>query len=152
MRIVSPDSPFLEGADLAAGDVIALPDTTEWDGAPVLQGSEGAIHVDFGDSIPWRYEVIGYNLVRPAADGPPPGGLATSLWIALRRTAESGTVIHGGCMGWCGERAIGDSAPERERNRRIVLNMLRLLRDDTWPFTDRAVPLQGQSVAPAAST
>jgi SAM-dependent methyltransferase len=151
MRIVAPDSPLLIGSDLNAGDVVDLPDTTEWDGAPVRYTPDGTIQVDFGHSPPWRHEVVGYNLVKPAVDELPAGKPATSLWIVLRRTEQSGTVIHGGCMAWCGERAIGDTALERERNRRIVLNMLRLLRDDIWPFTDRAGMRPIQSVT-AAST
>jgi hypothetical protein len=137
MRIVRPDSPLLQGSGLDDGDVLWLPDTTEWDGAPVEPGP-GVPRVDFGDSPPWRHEVIGYNLVRPAVDELPPGEPATSLWIALRRTPESGTVVHGGSMGWCGVRATGGHGPDSERARAIVLRMLALLRDDAWPFSSPA--------------
>jgi len=35
MRIVSPDSPLVEGCGLAEGDLLRLPDASVWDGAPV---------------------------------------------------------------------------------------------------------------------
>lgn len=151
MRIVCPDSPLLEGSGLATDDVVWLPDTTEWDGAPVHRYAGGVPQVDFGASPPWCHEVIGYNLVKPAVDELPQGKPATSLWLVLRRTPESGTVIHGGSMAWCGERAVGDTGPDCERNRRIVLRMLQILRDNAWPFSDSQIGPLPQASDAAAS-
>jgi hypothetical protein len=135
LRIVCPDSPLLEGAGLAAGDTLRLPDASVWDGAPVERGPDGLPRVDFGDSPPWRHEILGYNLVRPIGDELPPGEPATSLWIALRRTPESGTVVHGGTLGWCGMRGAGGQGPDSERIQAIVLRMLSVLLGDEWPFS-----------------
>ena len=152
MRIVRAESPLLRGSDLAEGDLIPLPDTTEWDGAPVWHGADGSIEVDFGTLEPWRYEVIAYNLVRPAVSKPPPGQPATSLWIVLRRTPRAGTVIHAGCMAWCGNRAVGSAAPKCERNRHIILNMLRALHEDAWLFSGGQLDLPHNQSDTAAST
>lgn len=135
-RIVCPDSPLLDGSGLAAGDVLSLPDASVWDGAPAVLDADGTPRaVDFGDSPPWRHEVIGYNPVKPAAGDSPDGEPAAGLWLALRHAPESGTVVHCGTLGWCGERAVGGRGPDSERTRRIVLRMLEILRDDAWPFS-----------------
>lgn len=138
MRVVCPDSPLLAGSGLAAGDVLRLPDSSVWDGAPVEYDADGVPRVDFADSPPWRHEILGYNLVEPIVNELPPGHPATSLWIALRRTPQSGTVVHSGTMGWCGIRAIGGEGPDSERIRAIVLQMIDVLLEDAWPFSSAA--------------
>lgn len=135
MRVVCPDSPLLAGSGLAAGDVVRLPDASMWDGAPVENGPDGVPRVDFGDSPPWRHEVIGHNLVRPIDRKAPEGQVATSLWIALRRTPTSGTVVHCGTFGWAGARGVGGHGPDSDRIQAIVLHMLSVLLDDNWPFS-----------------
>ena len=134
MRIVCPESPLLEGLDLAENDVIRLPDATVWDGAPVVSDN-GKLIVDFGESVPWRHEVVGYNLVR--SGGQRSQDIATSLWIAMRSSPESGTVVHCGTMGWCGAHAIGGCGPDSEHIRTVVMKMIDILRQDVWPFSSR---------------
>lgn len=136
MRIVCSDSPLLRGSGLATGDIVRLPDASVWDGAPVELGRDGVTRVDFGDSPPWRHEVIGYNLVTPAASrGKPTDQPAASLWIALRHMPESGTVVHCGTMGWCGANAAGGNGPDSGRIQAIILRMIDVLLDDAWPFS-----------------
>jgi hypothetical protein len=147
MRVVSPDSPLLSGSNLDVGDVISLPDALAWDGAPVEHRPDGSLHVDFGDSPPWRHEVVGYNLVKPAVEEMRPGP-ATSLWIVLRRTPTSGTVVHCGTMGWCGPRIMGRRDPNSDRVRAIILGMLDVLYEDRWPFS-AAVRGVGEMELPA---
>jgi hypothetical protein len=134
MRIASPASPLLAGTGLASGDVVALPDAMNWDGAPVERGTGGVPQVDFGDSPPWRHEVVGYNLAK-MTEADPPEEPATSLWIVLRRTPDAGTVIHGGTMGWCGPMAIQSNGPHSDLIRSLILRMLSVLVDDIWPFS-----------------
>lgn len=136
MRIICSGSPFLVGTGLANGDIVSLPDASVWDGAPVDYAADGTPRVDFGDSVPWRHEVIGYNLVRPIVSDAPSGPSATSLWIVLRHTPESGTVVHCGTLGWCGPCAIGLRNWNSDHIRSIILRMLTLLSEDAWPFTD----------------
>jgi Methyltransferase domain len=135
MRIICPNSPLLTGTTLDTDDVVQLPDASVWDGAPVDRGSNGALQVDFADSQPWRYEVIGYNLVRPAVNELSAERPATSLWIVLRRTPESGAVIHCGTLGWCGPCAVGLRNPNSDLIRAIILQMLNILLADQWPFS-----------------
>jgi hypothetical protein len=135
MRIVCPNSPLLTDTTLDIDDVVQLPDASVWDGAPLDHGSKGALQVDFGDLQPWRHEVIGYNLVRPAANESSAEQPATSLWIVLRRTPESGAVIHCGTLGWCGPCAVGLRNPNSDLIRAIILRMLNVLLADHWPFS-----------------
>lgn len=135
MRIVSPESPLLADTDLLTGDIVQLPDASVWDGAPVTQDSDGTPKVDFADSPPWRHEVVGYNLVEPIVDELPRGQLATSLWLVLRQTPETGTVIHCGTMGWCGPCAVGQRNRNSDRVRAIILRMLSVLLENEWPFS-----------------
>jgi hypothetical protein len=135
MRISSPASPLLKGSGLAQGDVVPLPSAINWDGAPVKGMLDGVPQVDFGESQPWRHEVIGYNMVKMTSPGLPPEAPATSLWMVLRRTPTAGTVIHGGTMGWCGRWAVGPRSPHSDRIRSLILQMVDVLRDDIWPFS-----------------
>ena len=135
MRIVRPDSPLLVDTGLDKDDVIKLLDASVWDGAPIRKQADGRIEVDFGDSPVWRHEVIGYNLVRPIDENRINAGPAASLWLALRRTPESGTVVHCGTLGWCGPCAVGLRNPNSDRIRAILSQMIALLRDDAWPFS-----------------
>ncbi|HEX6665092.1 MAG TPA: N,N-dimethylformamidase beta subunit family domain-containing protein [Solirubrobacterales bacterium] len=136
MRIVCPESPLLADTGLKGGDVVGLPDASVWDGAPVEHQADGLIKVDFGDSPPWRHEIIGYNLVRPLEDDKAPSDSATSLWLVLLRTPESGTIIHCGSLGWCGPCAVGLRNQNSTRIRAIILQMLTVLYDDSWSFSD----------------
>ncbi|HET8863120.1 MAG TPA: N,N-dimethylformamidase beta subunit family domain-containing protein [Solirubrobacterales bacterium] len=133
LRIVSPDSPLVEGCGLAEGDVLRLPDASVWDGAPVRSDGGGIPEVDFGDEQPLHHEVIGYNRGRPPIREF--GESATSLWIALRHRQESGTVVHCGTLGWCGPQAAGGNGPDSERIQAIILRMLSVLLEDDWPFS-----------------
>ena len=134
LRIASPGSPFLEGSGLAEGDLLQLPDASVWDGAPVKHGDlEEHPELDFGDDQPLHHEVIGYNRGRPALRQF--GESATSLWLALRRTQGSGTVVHCGTLGWCGWHGAGGAGPDSERIRTIVLRMISILLEDSWPFS-----------------
>ncbi len=135
MRILCPESPLLDGVSLQAGDVVHLPDASVWDGAPVKQSGNGVIEVDFGDTPPWRHEVIGYNLVRPLEESKISANYATSLWLVLRHAPESGTVVHCGTLGWCGPCAVGMSNQNSTKIRTIILQMVHILLDSTWPFT-----------------
>jgi hypothetical protein len=135
MRIVCPGSPLLAGSDLAFGDAVALPDAVNWDGAPAALGPDGVPRIDFGESPPWRHEVVGYNPVKSTVLGAPPDVPAISLWTVLRRTPQAGTVIHGGTMGWCGSRAIDSQSEHSGRIRSLIVRMLEVLLEDAWPFS-----------------
>lgn len=133
LRIVSPDSPLVEGCGLAEGDVVRLPDALAWDGAPVRCDGGGVPEVDFGDEQPLHHEVIGYNRGRPPLREF--GESATSLWVSLRHRRDSGTVVHGGTFGWCGPHGAGGNGPDSERIQAIILRMLAVLLEDDWPFS-----------------
>lgn len=135
MRIVCPDSPLLADTGLLKDEVVKLPDASVWDGAPVTKLVGDHIAVDFGDSPVWRHEVVGYNLVRPIQADSDDAQPAASLWLALRRTADSGTVIHCGTLGWCGPCAVGLRNPNSDRIRAILSGMIRVLHENTWPFS-----------------
>lgn len=143
LRITCPDSPLLQGSGLAEGDVVPLPDASVWDGAPVESGPDGSPRIDFGDSPPWRHEVVGYNLVKPLGAGSPPDGPATSMWVVLRRTPDAGTVIHCGTMAWCGPSSVGANGPHRDLIRPIILQMLSVLHNDAWPFSSSPEEAKG---------
>lgn len=139
MRIVCPGSPLLAGSGLEFGDVVALPDAKNWDGAPAELGPDGMPKVDFGAHPPWRAEVVGYNLVKPTMPGLPPDEPTFGLWTVLRRTAHSGAVVHAGTMGWCGGRVMGFQSEQSRRIRALIVQMLALLLDDAWPFSTPSV-------------
>jgi Methyltransferase domain len=132
MRIVCPDSPLLAETGLAKGDLVPLPDAVNWDGAPIESWLDGLPRVDFGDSPPWRHEVVGYARAKSTEDR---SRSATGLWMVLRRKPDAGTVIHGGTMGWCGPWATRPESPYSDLTRSLILRMLGVLVDDDWPFS-----------------
>lgn len=135
MRIVCPDSPLLINTGLMKDDVVKLPDASVWDGAPVACRPDGHIEVNFGDSSVWRHEVVGYNDVKPSNGDRADTRSASSLWLVMRRSPKSGTVIHCGTLGWCGPCAVGLRNLNSDRIRAIISAMLRILYDDAWPFS-----------------
>lgn len=137
LRIVAPESPLLAGADLSKGDIVPLPDAQLWDGAPVKGWVDGAPQIDFGDSPPWRHEVVGYTPAKPGK-GEPVDKPAIGLWMVLRHREDSGTVIHGGTMGWCGLHAMHPGGPYSELTQSLILRMLNVLVNDDWPFAEGA--------------
>jgi len=132
MRVVADAaSPILRAAELRPGAVVAL-DASAWDGVPVRRFDRGRPEVDLGEEAPWRHEVLGFNRVLPAVPAESAGAPATSCWMVLRRTPDSGTVVHGGTLAWSQQQAVpgedGDAA------RGATLAMMRLLLADEWPF------------------
>jgi len=150
IRIVCPDSPLLAGSGLAGGDFLPLPNAINWDGAPVSGWRDDVPQIDFGDSPPWRHEVIGYAFAKATGVEADPGRPAMGLWMVLRRAPGAGTVIHGGTMGWCGPMAMHSRGPHSDLTRALVLRMLNVLIDDAWPFSSPPEEEEDVSGSPTA--
>jgi hypothetical protein len=100
-KIVSPNSPLLQGTGLKKGDIIKLP-TIEYDGA-VLKGMDRSgypildeTHYNF-----FKMEIIGFDR------GSSSSGETIATFLAFQRTPTSGKVVHTATTNWCSYEGIG---------------------------------------------
>lgn len=93
-KIVSPESPLLEGTDLKFGDVISLP-TSEFDGAPLLGFDKDSVPILDLDKLPFQnINLIGFDI--GFREGPTVG-----TFIVFQKRKDSGIVINAGSTNWC---------------------------------------------------
>jgi hypothetical protein len=122
-KILLPDSPVFRGVAVQRGDVIRMR-SHEYDGAPLLNYpvTQGEPRLDLAAMGAYRAEVIGYDYGRG-----PGGGDTVGTWIAVQRTATSGTIINGASTDWCGLAGLGGA--DGDKVRMIILNMIAVLRN-----------------------
>ena len=135
-RVLLPDSPVFKGVFSYVGDVIKMP-TTEYDGAPLLNGSPlvGKPLLDMAALGAYRAEIIGYQYCSGSDSESGPGHVANHVatWLAYQRTATSGVVINGASTNWCSRSgALGEDG---YRIRKIILNMFDILVNRLPVFT-----------------
>ena len=94
-KIVAPDSPLLEGTNLAAGDVLALyPGSSEYDGAPVAGVDANGFPIIDELTLGFeQIELIGFDYGFRAVP-------TVATMIALQRTASSGRIVNAATMHW----------------------------------------------------
>ncbi len=102
-KIVTPQSPLLEGLSLQKGEVLSLP-SGEYDGAPILNfSSEGYPVLDKAALNFAKIELIGFD------KGSRGGKETIGTFIAFKKTVMSGIVINTASYDWCSERGMGGS-------------------------------------------
>ena len=121
--ILLPDSLVFRGVAVQRGDVIRMR-SHEYDGAPLLNDpvAQGEPRLDLAAMGAYRAEIIGYDYGRG-----PGGGDTVGTWIAVQRTATSGTIINGASTDWCGLAGLGGA--DGDKVRMIILNMIAVLRN-----------------------
>jgi len=103
-KIVTPNSPLLQGTGLVKGSIFHLP-TVEFDGA-FIQGvdSDGYPKLDYSYYNFYKMELIGFD--KGVAKN---GSETTGTFIAFQRTPTSGKIVHTGSTNWCSYEGIGGS-------------------------------------------
>jgi hypothetical protein len=121
-KILLPDSPVFRGIPVQRGEVISMR-SHEYDGAPLLNNpvTDGEPRLDLAAMGAYRAEIIGYDYGRSSRGG----GDTVGTWIAMQRTASSGTIINGASTDWCGMAGIGGKHGDRVKL--IILNMIAIL-------------------------
>jgi len=100
-KIVSPQSPLLEGLNLKKGDIIKLP-SGEYDGAP-LSGfdAEGYPILDRSSMDFYKAELIGFDR------GSRFEKETIGTFIVVQKSSSSGIVINAASYDWCSARGMG---------------------------------------------
>jgi hypothetical protein len=101
-KIVTPNSPLLQGTGLKKGDIVSLL-TDEYDGA-VINGldSQGYPLLNYGYYNFFKMELIGFD--RGVSSS---GAETIGTFIAFQRSASSGKIVHVGSTNWCSYNGIG---------------------------------------------
>jgi hypothetical protein len=118
-KIVSNNSPLLEGLGLNAGDILSLP-TVEYDGVPIASfNSNGYPIINTAALGFWKSEIIGFN---PTTRN----GIKTAgTFAALQKTTTSGKIINVGSTDWCGMKAVDGNPTLRALTLQMIQKLLR---------------------------
>jgi hypothetical protein len=107
-KIVSAESPLLEGTNLKRGEILSCP-TTEYDGAPIRHWSEdGYPELDLEAMGAVEGELIGFDHGYRFRE-------TTGTFIVFRKTETSGVIINTGSTDWCSPRGMGGTGGEKIR-------------------------------------
>ncbi|MBI3218053.1 MAG: hypothetical protein HYZ44_00925 [Bacteroidetes bacterium] len=115
-KIVSPQSPLLEGLNLSKGDIISLP-SGEYDGAPISSFTpDGYPQIDNSKLNFHRIELIGFD------KGARGGKETIGTFIVFQKSATSGIVVNGASYDWCSHRGMGGK--DGDKIKKITLNAI----------------------------
>ncbi len=115
-KIVSPQSPLLEGLNLQKGDIISLP-SGEYDGAPISSfTADGYPEIDNSILNFHRVELIGFD--RGARGGKETIG----TFIVFQKSPASGIVVNGASYDWCSHRGMGGQ--DGDKIKKITMNAI----------------------------
>jgi hypothetical protein len=101
-KIVTPNSPLLQGTGLTKGAIFHLP-TVEFDGA-FTKGvdTDGYPKLDLDYYKFYKMELIGFDKGVSRS-----GSETIGTFIAFQRTSSSGKIIHTGSTNWCSYEGMG---------------------------------------------
>ena len=127
-RILTRSEAIFRGADIAVGDVLALP-TSEYDGAPIVNSpvTTGAPQLDYVALDAYKAEIIGYDYCLVG------GFNRVATWVALQRTPTSGVIINCASTDWCSPNGVAGA--DGARVRLITRNMIEALINRQSVFT-----------------
>lgn len=102
-KVVSPQSPLLEGLNLKKGDIISLP-TLEYDGAPLTGFDAEGIPIIDKDLLNFeKIELIAF-------DKGFRGQETVGTFILFKRNPNSGLIINTGSSNWCSGSGMGGTS------------------------------------------
>jgi hypothetical protein len=125
-KIATPNSPLLEGLNLAKGDIISLP-TVECDGAPLTgYDADGTPIIDLKKLNVEKIELIGFDKDFRFRE-------TSSTFIVFKRTPISGIIINTATTNWCSETGMG--GPSGDAIKKITMNSITKLLNDQTVFS-----------------
>ncbi len=127
-KIVSPQSPLLEGLNLQKGDIISLP-SGEYDGAPISSfTADGYPEIDNSILNFHQVELIGFD------KGARGGKETIGTFIVFQKTQASGIIVNGASYDWCSYRGIGGR--DGDKIKKITLNAISKLLNKQKVFSN----------------
>lgn len=122
-KIITDNSPLLEGTGLKNEDIISLP-TLEYDGTLVGSFDPKGFPVIDAKSLGFHNaEIIGFD--KAFRDGP-----TTPTFIVFQKTMSTGIIVNAGSTEWCGSGGMGGSSAEVIK--KITLNAInKLLKNES---------------------
>ncbi len=115
-KIMSPDSPLLEGTGFRKGDIMSLP-SGEYDGAPIKGFDNDQFPILDLDSLQFsKIELIGFD------KGSRFDKETIGTFIVFKRTETSGIVVNGASYDWCSLKGMGGQ--DGDKIQRITRNAI----------------------------
>jgi hypothetical protein len=105
-KIIAPNSPLLEGLNLAKGDIISCP-TSEYDGAPVTGfDGDGYPILDKAGLQFEKAEIVGFDKGFRVNE-------TISTFIVSQKTKTSGVIVNTSSTDWCSSGGMGGSSGDK---------------------------------------